>query len=156
MGQQIEIRNGIGEGMVDIDQRRAYQRAYYKKRKERDGSYYGESRRNYYESNKESYATRSQEWYSNPENKRRVREKKFGIKFEDLIAKQGNKCGICGTEFTDYSKVHIDHDHETGYVRGLLCRDHNRGLGFFNDDWELLEKAAQWIFNGKVGYLNGN
>lgn len=112
---------------------------YYRNRK------YPETRQRYYENNKEQFAERSKAWYSNPDNKRRLREKKFGVKLEDLILAQDNKCGICHEEFTDYSKVHIDHDHITGKVRGLLCRQHNRGLGFFNDDPQLLLAAWIWL-----------
>ena len=114
-----------------------------------------ETRRRYYQLHKKEFAERSKKWYADPKHKVRLREKKLGVNFWELVNKQDNKCGICGQEFTDYSKVHIDHDHETGYVRGLLCRDHNRGLGFFKDDWELLQKASEWIFKGKVRYLNG-
>jgi hypothetical protein len=117
---------------------------------------YSETRAQYYQNNKKTYAARSKAWYASPENKIRVREKKLGVNFWELVAKQNNRCGICNIEFTDYSKVHIDHDHETNYVRGLLCREHNRGLGFFEDNYELLEKAAKWIFEGKVRYLNGD
>lgn len=158
MGQEVKawphIKEGKGMGQT-IEERRAYQREYYQKRKIENGSYYGETRRKYYKDNKEKYSKRSNIWYSNPKNKIRIRERKLGVNFWELVERQNNKCGICGEEFTNYSNVHIDHDHETGLVRGLLCKQHNRGLGFFKDDWELLEKASKWIFNGKVRHLNG-
>lgn len=114
-----------------------------------------ETRQRYYQANKETFAQRSAKWYADPDHKVRLREKKLGVNFWELVNKQNNKCGICDIEFVDYSQVHIDHDHETGLVRGLLCKQHNRGLGFFKDDWELLERASKWIFDGKVKALNG-
>lgn len=41
--------------------------------------------------------------------------------------------------------VAIDHCHKTGKVRGLLCNSCNKGLGFFNDNKELLKNAIKWI-----------
>lgn len=41
--------------------------------------------------------------------------------------------------------VAVDHDHTTGKVRGLLCNACNKGLGFFKDSKELLDKAIKWL-----------
>lgn len=50
-------------------------------------------------------------------------------------------CAICGST----EKPHIDHDHETGVVRGTLCRTCNIGLGMFKDNPELMRQAAQYL-----------
>jgi len=52
------------------------------------------------------------------------------------------QCVICG----DNGKLVVDHDHQTGQVRGMLCNHCNRGLGHFRDDPTLLEFAAQYLF----------
>lgn len=48
-----------------------------------------------------------------------------------LIKRQGNKCPICGGSLlavTSTNRV-VDHDHDTGYIRGVLCRGCNGGIG---------------------------
>jgi hypothetical protein len=41
----------------------------------------------------------------------------------------------------------IDHDHRTGKIRGLLCMKCNRGMGYLNDDINLLQKAIEHLKN---------
>lgn len=61
-----------------------------------------------------------------------------------MIKNQNNKCKICNTEFTN-NKPNIDHCHNTGKVRGLLCSKCNNGIGQFNDDIELLKEAINYL-----------
>ena len=49
---------------------------------------------------------------------------------------------ICGDE----GQLVVDHDHQTGKVRGMLCNHCNRGLGHFRDSPMLLEFAAQYLY----------
>ena len=56
-------------------------------------------------------------------------------------AKELKECIICGEE----TKIVVDHDHETGYVRGGLCTHCNLGLGHFMDNPELLRLAALYL-----------
>lgn len=86
---------------------------------------------------------------------RRRELKKYGITLEDqqrMYAEQGGRCKICGKEiflFGDRKKdtAHVDHDHLTGRVRGLLCQECNTGLGKFNDSVENLKSAINYILN---------
>lgn len=64
----------------------------------------------------------------------------YGIADESVLGER--KCGICGT--TD-GRLHVDHCHTTGQVRGLLCRTCNIGLGHFKDSPELLGLAAAYL-----------
>src|SRR5271166_3229682 len=59
----------------------------------------------------------------------------------DLVAQQKGLCAICGNGLA----TDIDHDHETGSVRGLLCNNCNRGLGCFRDDPILLQSAIEYL-----------
>jgi hypothetical protein len=62
---------------------------------------------------------------------------------------QDNKCPLCSTEFThgDYgpNSPVVDHCHINGHVRGILCNECNRGLGYYHDDPKALRKAADYL-----------
>jgi hypothetical protein len=58
---------------------------------------------------------------------------------------QDNKCAICSKECITGKRLCVDHDHETGQIRDLLCTNCNQGLGKFQDDPQLLEKAADYL-----------
>lgn len=73
-------------------------------------------------------------------------EKKFGIPAEEYYAKrkeQGDLCGACGRPL-DESPA-LDHDHETGELREFCHRTCNAAMGSFNDDPELLRRAADYL-----------
>jgi hypothetical protein len=76
---------------------------------------------------------------------------KFGITsadYDEILKSQGNECAICGTTEFKYSRgrrPHIDHCHETGKVRGLLCGHCNLGIGQFFDNVSLLERAITYL-----------
>lgn len=87
----------------------------------------------------------------NPE-KRRVNSHKHKMKSQygltpgdvtRMTAEQGGKCLICELE----RKLVVDHDHKTGKVRGLLCNQCNRGIGYLQDNGNIIEKAAQYVKN---------
>lgn len=70
---------------------------------------------------------------------------KFGLSLEDynqMINNQQGKCAICGISDT---QLCVDHDHSTGKVRGLLCHNCNHGIGKFQDDIKLLNKAINYL-----------
>lgn len=92
-------------------------------------------------------------------NKRNPRQKinnrlqnSYGItleEFEQLLIDQNNCCAICGTEHKKEQSLHVDHNHNTGEVRGLLCHNCNFGIGHFQDDFNLLIKASEYIKSSK-------
>ncbi len=89
--------------------------------------------------------------YDPVKHRDRTIKAKFGItsaEYEILLASQDGSCAICGTTDFNYSrgrKPHIDHCHETGRVRGLLCGHCNIGIGQFFDNVSLLEKAIIYL-----------
>jgi hypothetical protein len=72
----------------------------------------------------------------------------YGIDVDDykrMLEEQGGGCYLCGKQPEGNRALDIDHDHETGKVRGLLCSNHNRGIGLLNDDITILAKAIQYL-----------
>ena len=65
------------------------------------------------------------------------------IQYNIMLEEQSGKCKICGTKFS--STPHIDHDHSSGSVRGLLCSDCNIGLGLFKDNIGSLNSAIKHL-----------
>jgi recombination endonuclease VII len=62
-------------------------------------------------------------------------------RYDALLAEQGGGCAICGRT----ERLHVDHDHESGVVRGILCGGCNRALGCMDDDPERLVAAARYL-----------
>lgn len=62
--------------------------------------------------------------------------------FENLKKKQKNRCGICKRRLVS---PHVDHNHKTGAVRGLLCRACNSGLGFLHDNVRIIRRAIKYL-----------
>mgnify|MGYP006405797549 CR=1 FL=1 len=60
----------------------------------------------------------------------------------DMVTAAGGVCQICGK--SDESLC-VDHDHETGHVRGVLCRRCNRAIGQLGDTREMLMKAVDYL-----------
>lgn len=98
----------------------------------------------------------TQEWaQANPQDWERARrrshlKKRYGLTPEEadqLLESQGGKCAICGTPHGDSRgfRLHIDHDHATGAVRGILCNLCNAGLGNFRDDPVLMRRAIAYL-----------
>jgi len=85
--------------------------------------------------------------------KRRDKEynlkRKFGMTMEDydrLLASQNNGCAICGVEKSKNGKaLAVDHCHQTGLIRGLLCMEHNTAIGLFSEDAETMLKAIDYL-----------
>jgi len=70
----------------------------------------------------------------------------FGLsleKYENLLEIQAGVCAICAQK--DNRRLSVDHCHETGAIRGLLCNGCNLGLGKFKDSVESLRSAIAYL-----------
>jgi hypothetical protein len=67
--------------------------------------------------------------------------------FNELLARQGGGCAVCGAiqSSKDKKSLAVDHDHATGEVRGLLCSRCNVGIGMFKDEPALLAAAIRYL-----------
>lgn len=62
-----------------------------------------------------------------------------------LCAKQDYKCAVCGNEYTPGRNLVVDHDHETGRVRGILCQNCNLGIGQLGDCADNVQRALDYL-----------
>lgn len=95
------------------------------------------------------------------ERARKIQEqvilKFWGLTPEDrqlLLNSQDGGCAICGKldERSRHGRLHVDHCHKTGRIRGLLCNRCNRGIGWLLDSVDLLEKATQYLRRAEDGH----
>lgn len=124
----------------------------------------------YYEANKHKWAERDQRmrekdaeafrkksreaqarYRASPTNTIHLRylKKRYGITVEqyaEMFDKQKGGCAICGKE-PDRIRLHVDHDHATGKVRGLLCFDCNLVLGHARDNTAILDAAKAYLLS---------
>lgn len=111
------------------DCRAAYQREYHKANREERLKV----QRMRYLENRED-VLEQQKYYSI--------QKKYGLskdEYDELM--HGASCGICGK----LDDLCIDHDHNTGEIRGVLCRQCNQGIGLLGDSYEGLIKAMEYL-----------
>lgn len=95
-------------------------------------------------------------WHARPEALEWRRNKdmriKYGIDSEQyaaMLLSQRGRCAICGEAPSrsrgPSGRLHVDHDHDSGRVRGLLCGRCNPGLGYFKDDPARLRAAVRYL-----------
>ena len=82
--------------------------------------------------------------------------KLYGLSVQQVNEMAEAGCGICGTRDWPgrHKRPHVDHDHQTGKVRGVLCHECNTGLGKFRDDPALMERAIAYLL--KAGRVEGS
>jgi hypothetical protein len=76
--------------------------------------------------------------------------KKYGITLEQyqaMLEKQDGVCAVCGEGCKSGRALSVDHNHTTGQLRGLLCGNCNRGIGYLQDDPELIRAALEYILS---------
>jgi len=121
---------------------------YDARRRELDPAKASEQYREWYEKNRESRLAQQREYSALPAVKKKRQsqalERRYGMDldaYDALCQAQDHKCKICGVQ----KALHVDHCHETGVVRGLLCMDCNTGLGKLGDNLEGLRKALHYL-----------
>lgn len=131
------------------------QRRYYRKNKE-----YVLSKTKAYQKENKVHITKMKKQFSvdNPELMRQRSKKaglmrKYGItieQYDEMYCKQEGCCAICGAHQSDLKyTLHVDHDHVTNEIRGLLCKKCNTGIGQFSDSPDILKLALNYLSKNK-------
>ena len=101
---------------------------------------------------REQYLENQRRMKQSPEYRQRERaghlKRKYGIsleQYEALLVGQGGVCAICERPATTGISLHVDHDHASGRIRGLLCFRCNNALGDLEESPELLRRGAEYI-----------
>jgi hypothetical protein len=143
----------------DPEKARAYAAEYRKSHKEQVAAHQARyrSRPEYREREREAQRKRDEVRQKDPTFRAKRRRQDFaeglvryGLSVEDyarMLERQGCACAICRTKDPGARSWHVDHDHATGVVRGLLCHRCNLMLGHAKDSPSVLEAGA--------GYLRG-
>ena len=150
--------------------RKKYRREYYLKNKDKNIEYakkwqknnknkIKDHKRSYYLKNRENIIAKVSKYnqgrkkYLKKYNKEyavKYNLKRYGLTPKDyilLLEKQKFKCKICKrkhSEENSNTKLVVDHDHDSGKIRGLLCRQCNCGLGLLNTK-RILTKAIKYL-----------
>ena len=104
----------------------------------------------YYEAHHEIEKKRSNEWAKQNPEKAFARGLHYKYKlpveeYDRLVASQNGQCAICAA----VTKLCVDHCHETGKVRGLLCLTCNTGIGHLKDSIEIIRQALYYLEKGQ-------
>jgi hypothetical protein len=114
---------------------------------------YKKGKQDYQAACKECMKASARAWYhANKEraresNKRTIARLKYNLEGEQYNAMQKIfACEVCGST----ERLHIDHDHLTGKVRGKLCSNCNSALGMVNDNVRTLESLIAYLNRSKT------
>lgn len=122
------------------------------------------AQRAYYERNREKVIAAARAWrIENPVRSQQIKNEsaqrlghrermlrhRYGMtgdEYDRMLAAQGGGCAICGG--SQERALPVDHDHETGRVRGILCSSCNRMLGDAKDNISVLQAAIRYLQSG--------
>jgi len=106
--------------------------------------------RDHYLRNREKYLGRHREWHRANDGGHWAQTKTlYSVtkeQYQLLLRTQNGVCAICRC-VPGKRHLHIDHCHESGKIRGLLCGNCNRGIGYLRDDVGILRLALVYLEN---------
>lgn len=116
------------------ESQKKYRREYMAKWKIKNPERVLELARNTYHKNKHKYKDRNLNIYLIA---------KYGITLEqkkEMFLEQDSKCLICSNEILNSRQIHVDHDHKTNKIRGILCGSCNTKLGWYEKHKDQITK----------------
>jgi hypothetical protein len=78
-------------------------------------------------------------------SRRSYLRRQWGLTLEDFNELKISQNGLCAICKINSDILHIDHNHETGKIRALLCNQCNRGIGYLKESPEILNSAIQYL-----------
>ncbi len=116
----------------------------------------------YYQNNRQKYAIFEERYRQqnrqkirdyHRQNRQKIRETTLKRRYDITIAsynkmfqEQNGRCGICGRHQSGLKRnLCVDHNHESGRIRGLLCHRCNTAIGMLEDDTKILQKATKYL-----------
>jgi len=140
---------------INKEQNRLRANRWNAENRERAREISNRSKKKQREANPEKFAEQNKTWRSKNVEKLRLYEikRKFDLsleEYEELLCKQNGACAICecpetATRGGVVRKLAVDHCHDTGKVRGLLCSNCNTGIGKLKDRASLVLKAYKYL-----------
>lgn len=108
---------------------------------------------NWRNKNRSAYNNYAAMWRAKNPDKQHATDIKrlYKLSIEDynaMLSAQGCRCKICGAQHDPTRKrgrLYVDHDHETGFIRGLLCSGCNTAIGRLGEDKRILQNALYYL-----------
>lgn len=125
--------------------RKAYEQTEaYKKSRKRTVKKYDDANR---DRQRQYYAENKDQW------RNRSLLKTYNLTLDEyntLLEEQDHSCRVCGTHADETSRnLAVDHCHETGKIRSLLCNKCNTALGLLNEDVDVMKKLIKYVEDHK-------
>ncbi len=127
----------------------SHKAAYDRERYRRNRGKIQDATRKWRKSHLEQHVAYTQKWQKlHPDKRREAAWRYQGInitweQYLTMLQSQDYRCKICGAGID--TSAHVDHNHTTGKIRGLLCDTHNKALGMFGDSLSILESAVSYM-----------
>jgi len=141
----------VGDGLTQHQRYKAQRHAYYLKNREKILAYNKASR---LADPEKTRALRKAEYHRSRDRYREYGlKKKYGVSLAEvsrLLGIQEGMCAICGIDKPGGRGWCVDHDHDTGAVRGVLCQGCNTGIGLLKESEEILKAALMYLVRHRL------
>lgn len=119
----------------NVEKRRAAARAYHAKHRDRINPIQRKRNREAYQRNPDAFRAS-------------MLRSRFGLavdQYNHMVKEQHNRCAICKKRPAPPKRLCVDHCHQTGRIRGLLCSLCNLGIGHMQDDPQIVRAALHYL-----------